>query len=211
MRLVMANLSHMVFNHFKIYDNPRVIIAKLKWIWQKVYNNLHQSALVAIDSLVERCVLLRDFLEYQIDVLLRCNVLEHIECLLHEIGERKVVLVHFERTIFYLCEIQQIEHQIFHHMRAIGHHFDHINFIWYLVVHLHKLVPLILTHLIEDRNHSHLLLLSILIGFPKRIFKIGQQTSVFLWGFWIILISGQMYSPYIGVFLIFYVSADSQC
>jgi hypothetical protein len=92
----------LVLEHLQVDDYFGARLAKLQRIGKKVYYDLHQSALVSINLLIERGFLCRDILDQQLDTFLRCHMGNNTKCLADKFWETKVFLVKFESTIFKL-------------------------------------------------------------------------------------------------------------
>jgi hypothetical protein len=83
----------LILEHLQVDDYFGTRLTKLQRIGEKVNYDLHQSALVSINLLIERGFLRRDLLDQQLDTLLQCNMGNNTECLADKFWERKVFLV----------------------------------------------------------------------------------------------------------------------
>jgi hypothetical protein len=99
-------LEHLVLEHLKVYDYFWARIAELQRIWEKVYDNLHQSSLVSINMLIEWGFLRGDILDQQLNTFLWGHMGDNTKCLADKFRERKVFLVQFKSTVFKLGQIQ---------------------------------------------------------------------------------------------------------
>ncbi len=111
-------LKDLLFNDFKLSDNFGVGIAELNGVGQEVNDDLHNATLVSINLLEKVFIPTRHEWSDNLQVFCFRIVRNHLDRLSDGFRQTEELLVQFESAVLDLSQVQQVHHQVLHHLRV---------------------------------------------------------------------------------------------